>query len=391
MYPTLSDLLKDLFGINIPLPIQSFGFMLAISFLLAAYLLVLEFKRKEKEGLLTFQYQKFLKGAPAKQSELISSAILGFIIGYKLIYVLFNYSEFVNDTQGFILSLKGNFIGGIILACISAYLRYREKEKQILPDPEWIEEKVYPHQLVGNITMVAAIAGLIGAKIFHNLENIDDFISDPIGSLLSFSGLTMYGGLICGGIALIWYSKKNGIPVPHFIDANAPGLMLAYGVGRLGCQISGDGDWGIVNLHPKPSWLSFLPNWAWAYNYPHNVNSVGVPIPDCVGKHCMMLPQPVYPTPLWEAVACISLFFVLWNLRKKIIIPGLLFSIYLIMNGIERFFIEKIRVNTKYHIFNHAITQAEIISFCLIILGITGIFYFRKNKMEKQVSNNLIH
>ena len=213
MYPTISDLLKDFFGINIPLPIQSFGFMLAVSFLCAAYTLVLEFKRKEQEGLITFTYQKFLKGTPATSNELITSAILGFVIGYKLLYVLFNYSEFVNDTQGFILSLKGNFIGGIILAGISAYLRYREKEKQKLSVPEWVEEKVYPHQLVGNITMVAAVAGLIGAKIFHNLENIDDFVADPVGSLLSFSGLTMYGGLICGGIALIWYGKKNGIPV----------------------------------------------------------------------------------------------------------------------------------------------------------------------------------
>jgi prolipoprotein diacylglyceryltransferase len=386
MYPTISELLKDIFGINILLPIQSFGFLLAISFLCAAYTLVLEFKRKEQEGLITFTYQKFLKGAPASASELITSGILGFVIGYKLLYVLFNYSEFVNDTQGFILSLKGNVFGGLALAGISAYMRYREKEKQKLPVPEWITEKVYPHQLVGNITMVAAVAGLLGAKIFHNLENIDDFIADPVDSLLSFSGLTMYGGLICGGIALIWYGKTKGIPVPHFIDSNAPGLMLAYGTGRLGCQIAGDGDWGISNLHPKPSWLNFLPDWAWAYNYPHNVNGVGVPIPGCVGKHCMMLPEAVYPTPLWEAIICISLFFVLWSLRKKITTPGLLFSIYLIMNGVERFFIEKIRVNTKYHISGHAITQAEIISFCLIILGIIGIYYFRKNKIQKPVN-----
>ncbi|HKR03193.1 MAG TPA: prolipoprotein diacylglyceryl transferase family protein [Bacteroidia bacterium] len=383
MYPTISDLLKDLFGFSIPLPIQSFGFMLAISFLLATYTLMLEFKRKEKEGHITFTYQKFLKGAPATTGELITSGIFGFIIGYKLLYVILNYSEFVNDTQGFILSAKGNFIGGIALAIGSVYLRYSEKKKQKLAVPEWVEEKVYPHQLVGNFTMVAAVSGLIGAKIFHNLENLDEFEMDPLGSLISFSGLTMYGGLICGGIAMIWYAKKKGIPVPHFIDSNATGLMLAYGVGRLGCQISGDGDWGIANPHPKPSWLNFLPDWAWAYNYPHNVNGVGIPIPGCEGKHCMMLPEVVYPTPLWEAVICIFLFFVLWNLRKKITVPGLLFCIYLIMNGVERFFIEKIRVNTKYHILGHAITQAEIISCCLVVLGIIGILYFRKNKMQK--------
>lgn len=381
MYPTISDLLNDLFGINIPLPIQSFGFMLAISFLLAAWTLVLELKRKEKEGLLQSTTHKVLIGAPAASGELISSGIIGFLIGYKLLYVIFNYSEFVNDTQGTILSAKGSFLGGFFFAAVSAYLRYREKEKQKLPEPKWVEEQVHPYQLVGNITMVAAITGLLGAKVFHNLENIDEFAADPFDALISFSGLTMYGGLICGGAGLIWYGTKHGIPFRHLIDGNAPGLMLAYGTGRLGCQLSGDGDWGVVNNSPKPSWLNFLPDWAWTYNYPHNVNSVGIPIPGCEGRHCMMLPEPVFPTPLYEAVICIFLFFVLWYYRRKISTPGLLFSIYLILNGIERFFIEKIRVNTKYHIFGNAITQAEIISVCLVILGVIGIYYFRKNKI----------
>ena len=132
MYPTISDLLKDLLGINIPLPIQSFGFMLACSFLLAAYTLMLEFKRKEKEGLLTFSFQKYLKGAPATKGEIATSAIIGFIIGYKLVYVILNYAEFVNDTQGFILSAKGNFIAGIVFGIASGWLKYYEKEKQKL-------------------------------------------------------------------------------------------------------------------------------------------------------------------------------------------------------------------------------------------------------------------
>lgn len=382
MYPTISDLLKDIFGFTLPLPIQSFGFLMAISFLCAAWTLSMELKRKEEQGLLSFTKQKNLIGAPATVTELITSAVIGFLIGFKLIYVVMNYAEFVNDTQGILLSVKGNFLGGIAFAALSVLLRYREKEKQKLAEPKWVEEKIYPHQLVGNITMVAAIAGLLGAKLFHNLENLDDFINDPVDALLSFSGLTMYGGLICGGAAVLWYGRKNGIPFRHQIDATAPGLMLAYGVGRIGCHLSGDGDWGIVNNHPKPAVFNFLPDWFWAYNYPHNVNSVGVPIPGCVGRHCMMLPEAVFPTPLWEAIICISLFFVLWSLRKKITTPGILFSIYLVMNGVERFFIEKIRVNTKYHIFGHGITQAEIISFCLILLGLTGIYYFRKKKMQ---------
>lgn len=378
MYPTISDLINDLTGIYIPLPIQTFGFFLAISFLCAAWTLSLELKRKEKEGLLSPVIRKKVKGKQASSTDYAVSAIAGFLIGWKLLYVIFNYSEFVNDTQGVILSSKGNMAGGIIASALSVYLRYRESEKNKKDKPVTVEEKIHPYQLVGNMTVIAAVAGIIGAKLFHNLENIDELLNDPVDALLSFSGLTMYGGLICGAIAVIWFGNKNNIPWYHLIDSAAPGLMLAYGTGRVGCHLSGDGDWGIVNLSAKPDWLSFIPDWMWSYHYPHNVINEGIPMPGCVGKHCMMLPEPVFPTPFYEAVMCISLFFVLWSIRKRISIPGILFSVYLIMNGTERFFIEKIRVNTKYHLFGNEITQAEIIAVCLFITGIAGLFYFRK-------------
>ena len=164
-------------------------------------------------------------------------------------------------------------------------------------------------------------------------------------------------------------TRKYKINVLHLMDSAAPALMLAYGIGRIGCQMSGDGDWGIVNLAPKPDWLSFFPDWVWSYNFPNNVINAGVYIEGCTGKFCSVLPQAVWPTALYEVVMCIALFFVLWLIRRKIKLAGMLFAIYLIMNGIERFFIEKIRVNTEYNIFG-GITQAEIISFCLIITGL---------------------
>jgi phosphatidylglycerol:prolipoprotein diacylglycerol transferase len=378
MYPTISDLLRDLIGIDIPLPIQSFGFMLAFSFFCAAWTLTLELRRKEKLGVFKPVVVKTLVGEPAKPMDLIWSFLFGFLVGFKLLYLALNYSEFVNDTQGVLLSSKGNFLGGLLGGLISAYARYREKSKARLAKPEWKTEELTPSQMVGNITMVAAIAGLLGAKIFHNLENIDDLIQDPIGSLISFSGLTMYGGLIVGGAAVIWYVRKNGMDPFHFADAAAPGLMLAYGTGRLGCHISGDGDWGIVNTAPKPDWMGFLPDWFWTYNYPNNVINEGVPINGCVGNHCMVLPEPVFPTPLYESIACILLFAVLWSFRKRIMIPGMLFAIYLIMNGVERFLIEKIRVNTQYHIGSLDITQAEIISMVLFVLGVVGVVWLRR-------------
>lgn len=374
MYPNISYLLNDLFGINIPLPIQTFGFFVAIAFLLSGWTLSLELKRKEEEGLISATKRKKIIGKKVSPLDLIVHAIVGFLVGYKLLYAGLNYSDFVNNPQGMILSSEGHFLGGLIFAFINAYMKYREVKKEKLDKPKTITETVHPYQLVGNITMIAAISGIIGAKLFHNLENMDDFMADPIGQLLSFSGLTFYGGLICGAVAVIYYTKKYGINYKIISDAAAPGLMLAYGIGRMGCHFSGDGDWGITNLAPKPEWMSFLPDWTWAYTYPNNVINAGVPIEGCVGNYCNELLYPVFPTPIYEIAMALALFGLLWALRKRINIAGMLFGIYMIVNGLERFFIEKIRVNTKYIIFEKEITQAELISFGLIITGIIIVY-----------------
>lgn len=391
MYPSLYYAVKDLLGLDLPFlkMIQMFGFFVAIAFLTAAYFWTKELKRKENEGLISAGSAKVLKGQKATAAELFFSALIGFLIGYKLLYIIFNFTAFTENTQGFLLSLEGNLIGGIVLGAISAYLKYREKEKTKLEKPVWVEEPIHPYQLVGNMTLIAAFAGLTGAKIFHNLENWDSFIADPIGALLSFDGLTMYGGLILASIVLIWYGKKHNIPTPHLIDSAAPSLMIGYAIGRIGCHLSGDGDWGINNVQPKPDWLSWAPDWIWSYDYPHNVVNYGEPITGCMDeKYCNHLVPPVFPTPFYETIMCLFLFGVLWKLRKKITTPGILFSVYLIFNGIERFFIEKIRVNTLYHIGDFGFTQAELISTILFFLGVIGIFYFRRREKKSGVRSS---
>ena len=378
MYPTISDLLQDFFGFYLPLPIQTFGFMLAVSFLCAAYTLRLELMRKEGLGLLRSVEVKTIVGKAATPVDLLISFLSGFVVGYKLVYMFANYSEFVNDTQGVLLSMKGSLPGGLVLGVVFAYMRYRESEKHKLATPKTEVQQLHPHELVGNITMVAALSGILGAKIFHNLENLDELAADPIGSLLSFSGLTMYGGLIVGAATVMWYGRKQGIQPLMLADATAPGLMLAYGTGRLGCQLSGDGDWGIVNMNVKPDWLSWLPDWAWAYNYPNNVISEGIPIPGCTGHHCMMLPDAVFPTPLYEAVACIGLFFLIWAVRKNFNVTGKVFALYLLLNGIERLAIEQIRVNNEFSLLGMMVTQAEVIAVVLIVLGTAGLLLLKK-------------
>ncbi|MEP7279781.1 MAG: prolipoprotein diacylglyceryl transferase family protein, partial [Bacteroidota bacterium] len=270
-----------------------------------------------------------------------------------------------------------------------------------------------------------ALFGFIGAKIFDNLENWDRFIKDPIGNLISPSGLTFYGGLICAALAIWWYAKKHHIGFWHLNDAAAPALMLAYAIGRMGCQISGDGDWGILNsayisdrngvvaLATKSQFqlqlqanknffmhqfenldkvkhlgfkgMSFLPDWFFAFTYPHNVNKEGIPLPNCNwGDYCNVLPLPVYPTPLYEIIACLLLFGLIWLLRKKFNVAGTLFGFYLFINGIERFLIEKIRVNTKYESLPFQPTQAEIISLLLVITGIILMVYLPRQAARRK-------
>jgi prolipoprotein diacylglyceryltransferase len=202
------------------------------------------------------------------------------------------------------------------------------------------------------------------------MEHWSEFIQDPIAALSDpFSGLTFFGGLIFGGVAVLWYAARNGVHWRIMLDVGAPAMMLAYGIGRMGCHFSGDGDWGIVNLSDKPGWLSWLPDWAWAYHYPNNV----------LGQ---ILVDPVWPTPMYEVIMALALFLVIWKLRTRVKAAGALFGFYLIFSGLERYIIEKIRVNPDYTFLGLEFTQAELISVVFVLLGSFMIWYF--GRLEKQ-------
>ncbi|RFM28105.1 prolipoprotein diacylglyceryl transferase [Deminuibacter soli] len=382
MYPNLYYAFKDLFGISFtPLKIfNSFGCLVALSFLAAAFFIVKELRRKQAQGLFTYTKTTITVGSPASTGELVINFILGFIFGFKILGVFFIKGA-LNDPQTFIFSGNGSWMTGIMLGLLFMGLKWQEKNKNKLDKPEQRIVRIWPSDRVGDITIIAAVAGFIGAKIFDNLENWDRFIQDPIGNLFSASGFTFYGGLILATIAIIVYIRKYDISVVHMADAMAPALMLSYGLGRIGCQVAGDGDWGIVNTRPNP--FGFLPDWAWAYDYPHNVNREGVPLLNCDwGDYCTHLAQPVYPTPLYEIVMSLALFGLLWFLRKRITMAGRLTAIYLFVNGLERFLIEKIRVNTKQNFLGLHPTQAEIISTCLMIAGVVLYIYAPKIKTK---------
>ncbi|WP_447642298.1 MULTISPECIES: prolipoprotein diacylglyceryl transferase [Chitinophagaceae] len=377
MYPNLYYLLKDLFHIEIPALkiVNMFGLCVAVSFLLCAWTLVKEFKRRQALGQFTYEDKQIVVGEPATPTEMILNFILGFVLGYKLVGIFFTEGALSNP-QEFLFSRNGNFLCGIVVGLLFLYLKWKEKNKHKLEKPEKKTIRIWPSDRVGDIVIISAVGGFAGAKIFDNLENWNRFIQDPIGNLLSPSGLTYYGGLIVASVSLWIYFRKHNMSFIRVADVAAPGLMLSYGTGRIGCQVAGDGDWGIVNTLPKP--FSWMPDWFWSYDYAHNVNKEGVPIPNCTwDDYCMHLPQNVFPTPLYEIIVCVGLFFFLWAIRKKINVPGKLFGIYLFVNGLERELIEQIRVNTKYDILGFHPTQAEIIA-CLLMAG--GLVLIFKSK-----------
>ena len=384
MFPFLSDLINYLFGTSIVLPFPMFGFMVALAFIAAHYFFVLEMKRKEELGLLFSFNEKVVKGAKASVIELASNALFGFILGFKLLEAILHYDDLAANPQTFILSARGNWIGGILLAAILTYLKYREAEKKRLPEPQKVVEKVHPFQLVGTMTFIAAIGGILGAKLFDMVEDLPRLIQHPIDTIMSGSGLSIYGGLIVGGGSVLYYAKKKGLKPLHVADACMPALMMAYGIGRIGCQLAGDGDWGMPNDAPMPQGLSFLPEWMWAFDYPGNVLGIDLKT-DFANMGLVSLTGKAWPTPFYETVMALIIFGILWSFRKKIHAPGVMLSLYLIFNGIERLIIEQIRINPKYDILGLKATQAEIIAVVFLLLGLLGVYYFTKKHKESVI------
>jgi phosphatidylglycerol:prolipoprotein diacylglycerol transferase len=146
--------------------------------------------------------------------------------------------------------------------------------------------------------------------------------------------------------------------VRPLLDATAPAMMVGYAIGRIGCQVSGDGDWGIAsNMALKPSWL---PDWFWAQTYDNNI----------VGE--IIAAPGVYPTPMYETMMALVCFLILWALRKHPFRMGWLFAVYLVLAGVERLLIEQIRVNPLLDIVGVMATQAQMIAVTLIVLGVVG-------------------
>lgn len=277
------------------------------------------------------------------------------------------------------IAIFGSFVALAII--ISSYVAKKEVMRfetlGILPKARLLTHELVPtHELVANLTMVSAIFGILGARIFHILEYPGEFMSSPLDMIFSRGGFSIFGGLIFGVIAGIVYLKRRSVPIVPMLDALAPAMILGYGIGRVGCQVSGDGDWGILsNMSLKPS---FVPDWLWAQTYENNVVGVVIQAPG------------VYPTPLYEALMAFCIFAFLWSIRKNHYLKGYLFSVYLLLTGFSRLLIEKIRINSEYHLWGGSFTQAEFISTALVVVGLLGLLKTTGSKYMPKLAFTLL-
>lgn len=394
MYPDLSYIFHALLGTapdNWLSIFKTFGFFLAIAFLASAVVFAAEMRRKAREGFYQPTRVLVKEGMPATMGEIAANAFVGLLLLGKGAYAYANFETFRTDPASALLSLKMNWLAGIVGAAALGGLTWWDAYRKRTEQPTEREVQIFPHDRISEMTVWAAVGGIVGAKLFDLFDNWESFLEHPIETLLSGGGLAFLGGLVLGFVAVVSYMYRQRIPFWPTADAVAPALAVGYGVGRIGCQMSGDGDWGIVNNAPKPGWMGFLPDWMWSFRYPHNVlNSVhtdpvpSVPVEGCTWDYCMQLSEPVYPTPFYEVLMMTVVLGILWTLRKRVKITGMLFFIYLALIAIERFVIEKIRVNVVHDVLGMKLTQAEIISIVLFIISVTGMVYVWKKPVSER-------
>ncbi|KER09041.1 MAG: hypothetical protein HY22_14250 [[Candidatus Thermochlorobacteriaceae] bacterium GBChlB] len=229
-----------------------------------------------------------------------------------------------------------------------------------------LERKRITQDVTGTVLMITIVLGVIGAKLFSILENLDAFRRDPAGVFFNAGGLTFYGGMILALIGNFFYLKSQKVSIPKFFDAAAPALMLAYGIGRVGCLLAGDGCYG------EPCQL------PWAMTYPNGYEStLAAQNPALKLRFMQLFPNqpvpldiPVHPTPIYETLYSIAFFAILWRLRTEPRAAGWLFSVYVMLQAVGRFFVEFIRIND---IVAFGLTQAQLISIGLFIAGAIGV------------------
>jgi phosphatidylglycerol---prolipoprotein diacylglyceryl transferase len=214
------------------------------------------------------------------------------------------------------------------LAFLASGLTIARRLRELGKPGDWAYEMIF----------AAFIGGLVGSRIDYVIQNWDKVSDDLLGNIFSGSGLIWFGGLVGGALGVILWARWRGWLGWQMFDASAVPLAIGYAVGRVGCQLSGDGDYGVSSDLP------------WAMAYPDGT---------------VATTDEVHPTPIYETFAMGIGALVLWHLRDRFP-SGVLFGLYLILAGGERLLVEIIRRNDSVVA---GLTQPQLISLALIAIG----------------------
>jgi phosphatidylglycerol:prolipoprotein diacylglycerol transferase len=198
--------------------------------------------------------------------------------------------------------------------------------REIGRPPDWSYEMIF----------AALVGGLVGAKLYWAVQHADD--GGLLRNLFSGTGLVWYGGAIGGAAAVLAWGRWRGMPTLTLLDMCSAPLALGYAIGRIGCQLSGDGDYGVPWDGP------------WAMAYPDGVVPTDVP---------------VHPTPIYETLAMALVAWGLWRMRHHVR-PGVVLGAYLLLAGAERFLVEFVRRNDDVLV---GLTAAQLESLVMMVGG----------------------
>ncbi len=229
---------------------------------------------------------------------------------------------------------------------------------------------------------ITGLAGLAGSRIYHLLESPAEFFADPWPQLFSTMGFAFVGAIIGGFLALIYLAKRFRISPLLMLDVASPAAALGYGIGRIGCLLSGDGDYGIATnlpwgmtfnpLQPGSQILGFIRVDHGALDPSYGRDVGGLPLDAIVRVH---------PTPIYEFLVALVIFWILWKLGArgvKMRAPnGIVFAAYLVLTGISRFLVEFIRINPRSF---YGLSNAQAASVVSVIAGVALYVYCRKGR-----------
>jgi len=255
-----------------------------------------------------------------------------------------------------------------------------------------LKRKGLDPRLGSTITTFAIIFGIAGAKILFLIENLNEFVRDPLGMTFSAGGLTWYGGFILAMTVVYFYLRSKKIPIMKVWDGLGVALIIAYGVGRIGCHLSGDGDYGPPTAAPwgtiyaqgtaKPTYqladyFDRHPEARQRWNYDSlRVLPAGL---DRLGHRTTRFDEvtPLHPTPLYELLLGIIGFGILRSLRARTSPDGMLFMIYLMLASVFRFTVEFWRLNPKMWL---SLSEAQVLAVVLFLIGMIGAYILRRHQ-----------